>query len=252
MSSPVQYEDRVRLATPEGVELELLLAGLGSRLSARLIDWMLQLLILFGVLLVSLLFGGSDWGAAFTIIFTSITAFFVFWGYDVLFETLNGGRTPGKMRLGLRVVGSRGEPVRLPESAVRNILRVVDGPLTLFLGAGISITRSDRNRRIGDAAAGTLVVRDRPSGAEAPSALVEPSPAELDAALSWDVTGVSDREMAAVRGFIERRSDLDRAARSRLAGQLSERLRAQVPGGGGDTAPERFLELLAAVKARRG
>ena len=118
----MQLDDRVTLATPEGVALELILAGLGSRFLARLLDSVIQ----FGLIIALVLgvggFDSSGWLRAILVIFVFLTLF----AYDIAFETLNHGRTIGKQAAGIRVVGETGEPVRFLASAVRNIIRIVD------------------------------------------------------------------------------------------------------------------------------
>jgi len=241
---PVGFEDRLAISTPEGVELELTLAGIGSRFISGGIDWVIQILVI--VALAVVLGEIGDVGRAIL-----ASAFFaVIFFYDVLFEVLGGGRTPGKRATGLRVVRSGGRPITFVRSALRNILRIID-ILPGFYAIGmivIFITR--RNQRIGDLAAGTLVVRDRhgdrPRGQAIEAFDIDPGPAA-----NWDVSAVSSDDVATVRAFLERREKLDARARADIATELANRLRPRV-GGAGEHANERFLELLVAAKARRG
>src|SRR6187200_1162767 len=97
----MEYEDRVRISTPEGVDVELTLAGIGSRFIAALLDLLIQggVLLAAAIALGVLGGGGSPLGrGAFAIIF-----FLVFFGYDVLFEVRSRGCTLGKRWTGLRV-----------------------------------------------------------------------------------------------------------------------------------------------------
>ena len=171
----MEYEDRVRIATPEGVDVELTLAGIGSRFIAAFFDFAIQwsVIIASGILLGVIGGGGRDWvfllgavgaagggweNAVFAIIF-----FVVFFGYDVLFEVRARGRTPGKRWTGLRVVRTGGQPVTLVPSCVRNVMRLVDF-LPVMYGVGMtSIFVTSRNQRLGDLAGGTLVMRERPA-----------------------------------------------------------------------------------------
>ena len=103
------------------------------------------------------------------------------------------------------------------------------------------------NQRLGDLAAGTLVVRDqRAASVVAPSA----PPVAPERFANWDVTGVGEQEAAAVRAFLERRSALRPGARRTLAAQLAGQLRPQVAGVRPGLEDETFLEHLAAAKAR--
>ena len=87
--------------------------------------------------------------------------FLIVFAYDIAFETLNHGRTIGKQAAGIRVVGQTGEPVRFLASAVRNIARILDFLPVFYLIGTISIIATARDQRVGDLAAGTLVMRDR-------------------------------------------------------------------------------------------
>jgi uncharacterized RDD family membrane protein YckC len=243
-ATPVAFDDRLAIATPEGVEVELTLAGIGSRFIAAGIDFAIQILIV-GALAV-LLRPAGDAGFA---IFTS-TVFALIFFYDVLFEVLGGGRTPGKRASGLRVVSAGGRPITFVRSAVRNLLRIID-ILPGFYGVGMTVIFiTPRNQRIGDLVAGTHVVRDRYG-----DRFETPAPALLRVdtgpAATWDVSAISADEVATVRAFLERRDALRPRPRLELAGQLAARLRPRVPGVPPSMGDETFLELLVAVKAKR-
>ena len=164
---PVAFEDRLAIATPEGVEVELTLAGVGSRFIAGAIDFAIQLCVIIALAVIL-----QPAGSAGAAIFSSAVFALIFF-YDVLFEVLGGGRTLGKRWTGLRVVRSGGRPITLTRSALRNILRLID-ILPGFYAVGMTVIFiTPRNQRIGDLAAGTHVVRDRHGdrrGGEAPRA----------------------------------------------------------------------------------
>jgi uncharacterized RDD family membrane protein YckC len=243
-ASPVSFEDRMAIATPEGVEVELTLAGVGSRFIAGGVDFAIQLAVISSMALILQPAGGA--GAA---IFTS-AAFALIFFYDVLFEVLGGGRTPGKRLNGLRVVSTGGRPITLVRSALRNILRVID-ILPGFYAVGMTVIFiSSRNQRIGDLAAGTHVVRDRHGDRKVRESGLQPI--DASPAATWDVSAVSSDDLAAVRAFLERRFQLRGEARNRIAAELATRLRPRVGGAPQDIADERFLELLVAVKGSRG
>jgi uncharacterized RDD family membrane protein YckC len=241
----VEYADRVEIVTPEGVDVALELAGLGSRFIGEMIDTTLKAAVI--VLLGIALFGIG--GGVATAVFAAV-AFLVWFFYDVLFEVLAGGRTPGKRVTGIRVIREGGQPIGFPASAVRNLVRLVDGPGTGYVAGVVAIVASRRNQRLGDMAAGTLVVRD---------VMKDRGPRTADrgadgsgASDSWDVSGVSAEEIATVRQYLDRRHGLEDAARHRLAWQLAEGLRPKVAGVPDDLRGEDFLERLAAAKAARG
>jgi uncharacterized RDD family membrane protein YckC len=241
----VPNEDRVTIATPEGIEITMLLAGLASRFIAAIVDHAIQfaLAAVAGLLALGL---GAD-GAAGIVLF-SLASFAITFGYHVLFETLAGGRTPGKRLSGLRVVTAVGGPITFRTSAIRNLLRVVDFLPAAYATGATLIVATRRNQRLGDLAAGTLVVRlPREGEAQAPAPA---APLDEDLAF-WDVSAVSAEEAAAVRRFLERRASLTPQARRHLASHLAGRLAPRVAGAPEDLEPEPFLERLAAAKAAR-
>jgi uncharacterized RDD family membrane protein YckC len=249
----VHYEDRITIPTPEGVSLEMTLAGLGSRTIAGTVDLVLKG-VLVGLLLLALFALLGVYGAAVGFPAAGLTMLV----YDVLFETLAGGRTPGKRGSGLRVVRSSGRPVDLTASTIRNVLRIIELPFW-YAPAFVSIAVTKRNQRLGDLAADTVVIRDRRAidreharfdAAPAP-AMAAADPGHAAAGASWDVSAVAAEELATVRAFLERRNGLAREPRARLAAQLDGALRPRV-GGADVSDPERFLEILYDAKRARG
>jgi uncharacterized RDD family membrane protein YckC len=243
----VLYEDRITIPTPEGVSLELTLAGLGSRAVAGTLDLALKALVvvLLLVLVVALL--GAD-GAIVLVPVAGIAMLL----FDVGFETLGGGRTPGKRMSGLRVVRSSGRPVDLPASMIRNVVRLVDGLPLSYVPTIVSIIVTRRNQRPGDLAADTVVIRERRAiDRIAQPAVVAAAPGHAAAGASWDVSAVPAEDIATVRAFLARRDGLASDARARLAAQLDGALRPRV-GGADEQDPERFLEILYDAKRARG
>jgi uncharacterized RDD family membrane protein YckC len=244
----MEYEDRLRISTPEGVDVELTLAGIGSRFIAAILDLLIQgSVILAAALLLGVL--GGEGGSVGVAIF-SVVFFLVFFAYDVLFEVRSRGRTPGKRWTGLRVVRSGGRPITFVPSCVRNVMRLVDILPALYAIGMLCIFVTPRNQRLGDLAAGTLIVRERPGGMRAASA---PSghavaPGSED---GWDVSAVSPQDVGTVRQFLGRRAELEPAARAELARELERRLRPLVAGAPERLDAEEFLERLAAAKADR-
>jgi uncharacterized RDD family membrane protein YckC len=165
------------LETPEGVEIGLRVAGPVPRALAWLLDTLIRgVLYLLAAMTLGFL-GEGGMGLLFLFLFL------VEWFYPVAGEVLMDGSTPGKRSLGLRVVGDRGTPVSGRASVVRNLLRFVDF-LPLLYGFGLVTMLAHRDfKRLGDLAAGTLVVyREEPVAAgagrrEAPPA---PPPAPLE------------------------------------------------------------------------
>ena len=246
----MQYEDHLTIATPEGVSLDLTLAGLGSRAIAGAIDLLLKAVFVGLLMIVLLALLGID--GAFVLVPAIGMTMLV---YDVVFETLAAGRTPGKRMSGLRVVRSSGRPVDLTASAIRNALRLLDGLPLSYLPTIVSILLTRRNQRPGDLAADTVVIRDRREidRARHVPAVAAPAapPAGATAGATWDVSAVPAEDLATVRAFLERRAGLAPDARRRLAAQLDGALRPRV-GGADEPDPERFLEILYDAKRSRG
>jgi uncharacterized RDD family membrane protein YckC len=242
-------QETLRIATPEGVSLELPLAGLGSRFVALLVDTLLQMLALVAVVVILVVTdaGGFAAGAVLAVI-----GFALIFAYPVAFELAAAGRTPGKRWSHLRVVCDDGSPVTFRASALRNLVRLVDSLPGLYLIGAIAIFATRNNQRLGDLAAGTIVVREPRAVAQASLPVVEPrAEAELDELPAWDASGLGDADLAALRRFLERRHALDVVPRNLLAKDLADRLRPRVGGVGADLAPERFLELIAALRRVR-
>ena len=241
-----EFEDRLVIATPEGVDLDLRLAGLGSRLIASLLDLLIRIAV-FLALAVLLLRGSAEATGGLGAAVLSVVLFLLLFGYDVFFETRASGRTPGKRRAGLRVVLADGRPVTFTASALRTVLRLVDFLPGAYLAGAVSILVTPRNQRLGDLAAGTLVVREGTSRPVA-TTVAQPSPAAVE---GWDAGGVSAEDLATVRRFLARRDELTPTARTRLAGTLAEALRARVQAPDASADDERFLEQVVAAKAAR-
>ena len=165
--------------TPEGVDLNLRVAGPVARSFAWLVDSALRAVLLaaFGIALA----GFGRFGGGLMLVAT----FVVWWFFPVLFEIYAQGQTPGKRSLGLRVVHEDGTPVGWTASVLRNFLRVVDF-LPAFYAAGLASMLFDPSfRRLGDLAAGTVVVYaepTRPPAGDVPEAppLPPPLPLELE------------------------------------------------------------------------
>lgn len=226
-------EQTVDVETPELVLLTYSIAGVGSRVLAALTDYAICVVALLGVGVAVVALGprmpsgspGSlSWAAAVLI----LVQFAVLWGYYVLFEGLMDGQTPGKRIHRLRVVREGGFSVTFGVSAVRNIVRLVDMQPVIFYLVGLgSILTTRRGQRLGDLAAGTIVVREalRPTSA-VPATPPAGDPADappLQTALSEDEFRVLDR-------FMQRSATLEPLRKAALAGQLVERFAASLAG----------------------
>ncbi len=197
---------------------------------AWLIDTVIQLVVLVPILLGV---GAGDLSGSIEVVVLSLVVFLISWGYYPIFELSWQGRTPGKRAQRIRVVRTDGQPAGAAAIMVRNLIRILDVFLFPFL-AVISMIVSTRAQRLGDLAAGTMVVRE--GKLTAPRPLTLPDRADLP---TVDATGLSEQEYDVIRSFLARRSSLDPTARLRLAAQLASPLRGRIgslPQGLGDEA----------------
>ena len=228
----MQYEERTRIATPEGVELELVLAGLASRFMAEAVDAALLLLVLAATIAVAALIAGGSAGLLLVDGRGRRAGCCSSVAYHVAFEVLAAGRTPGKRACGLRVVMEGGEPVGLRASAVRNLLRLLEGPATFYVPAIVvdprhppqPAARRPRRRHAGRSASRAPARR---RGATAGDALPPTAAAGLRPT-SGTCRRSRRRSSPRVRSFLDaprRRSR--RAARRGLARELADAARRQ-------------------------
>lgn len=246
----------VQLVTPEGVLLELEPAGLPSRSISFVVDLLVQLgallVLVIAVAGVSAATGRSlpPWVG---IVIASVAVFGILFGYPCISETAWRGRTIGKRLVGVRAVTVEGAPVRFRHAAIRAALGLVDFYIVPGgMAACLSVLFSRDNQRLGDRAAGTLVVRERTAAAQA-SAVWFPPPWRYEAyTASLDVSALTGDDYARARGFLLRAAELAPNARDHLALQianpLAEKLRHRPPA---PVTPELFLACVAAAYQQR-
>ena len=242
---PESVTDVLVVTTPEGVQLSYRLAGLGSRYLARFVDSIFRVVLV--VIMARAVRDVSRSGlmqAAF-----AIGLFVIILLYDVISELASKGRTIGKAAVGIRVIRSDGRPIDVWSSVIRNLLRLIDEIFSFGLIATISIFVTRRGQRLGDLAAGTVVIRERTFKA-APDPLPDWATDANAPFLHWDTSAVSQDELALVRSFLARRSMLDSRARLDLASQLAGRIRPRVPAAP-DWSDEQFLVSVVAARVRR-
>ncbi len=257
--------DQLSIDTPELVAIEMPLAGIGSRFIALLVDYLicgaglLFLLIVFAIIFPASAHSqtiqpSGPWPSSFSL------SFCFNWGYFTLFEAFWNGRTPGKRVARIRVIQRSGRAIGLFESMARNLVRYVD-QIPFFYAVGvITMFATKQHQRLGDLAAGTLVVRDREeetplwgeSGARtftAPSfASAAPVP-EPHYAVTLPVTGIaklSTADLEVLEGFLSRRLDMGLQTRYALAMRIASAIQAksglEPPS---NTSVETFLEATA-------
>lgn len=238
--------DQLSIDTPELVAIEMPLAGIGSRFIALLVDYLiwgagfgvlgaLLLLILPAILAFSRVTATWAW-AIFLLLF-----FVLNWGYFTLFEAFWNGRTPGKRVAGIRVIQRSGRAIGLFESMARNLVRYIDQLPGFYAVGVITMFVTSQHQRLGDLAAGTLVVRDREQPAPAWGEMGSrtftaplfstnvPQP-EARATLTLPASGVarlSPADLGVLEGFFARRLDMSIGTRQRLAESIAAAIQAK-------------------------
>jgi len=191
-----------QVETPEGVDLDLRVAGPPVRFVAWLLDWLVRLVAAFVIAIPLFMFGGFGLGAFLLVMFVLEEL------YPILFEVLSNGSTPGKKALGLHVVHADGTPVGWVSSVLRNLLRTADLLPTVYAFGLISMLFTKSFQRLGDLAAGTLVVYRDEARSKEVVANAEPRPAPV---------GLRLAEQRAVIAFGQRGPQLSPARTRELA-----------------------------------
>jgi uncharacterized RDD family membrane protein YckC len=251
------------------VDIDMPVAGIGSRFVALAVDYLIWLIaIILVVIVISVVdpslshFSqlGEKWATALFI----FIPFTLYWGYFTLFEAFWNGRTPGKRVAKIRVIQRSGRGIGLFESMTRNFLRVVDQfPLVYAVGV-VSIFLTRQHQRLGDLAAGTLVVHEREHLTPAstsqsartftagifdqagdPARIPDPPSSHLELPSSRvQLLGAADLEV--LEGFFARRLDFSMETRAALAERIAASIHAKTglhtPPG---VSTELYLEQIA-------
>lgn len=247
-------DDSYLLSTPENIELSYQPAGLGTRFLAAMIDSLvlgvILLLILIGGLLLAL--AGQSFGDAASTLIVAVMvllSFVVFTGYYIFFESIWRGQSPGKRVLGLRVMRDDGLPLTFSASVIRNLIRFFDFlPGTYGLGI-IAMFTNKRWKRLGDMAAGTIVVHDVRH--ELPRELRLPPPPNLAGGTPPMRNRLTSEQYDLVREYLLRQQALSSEARERIGEALAVTVeeRTGVPRPDGD--PGGYLRSVMALQAER-
>jgi len=236
------------IVTPEAVVLDFETAGIASRAIARVLDALIQGVVLLALALLVVFLPGT---VAIVVVIVGVAVIVL--GYPILCEALMRGRSPGKVALGLRVVTVEGAPIAVRHAFIRSALGIVDfllPPGGLF--ATISALLSPRGQRFGDLVAGTIVLRERTATAPAMAVWFNPPAGLAGYAQTLEVTTMTDAQFAVVRSFLLRVHELAPEARSamslRLASPIAAAMSHRAPA---DVPPELFLVCVAAAYQRR-
>lgn len=231
-----QFFKSVTIRTPESVDLEFTLAGIGSRALAILIDTLAWWLALVSLLFLFSVIGGHLtrvlpkavldpillWLQAILV----LTFFVVYVGYFVLFETLWQGQTPGKRFANIRVIRDDGRTARLGQAVLRSLLRPVDDYLSLGF---FFILLGKQEKRLGDWLAGTLVVQEAQAEVATRLVLSEEARSLAPQLLATaNIYTMSPNDFAIVRSYLQRRNRMDSKARSELSLKLARQMQTLI------------------------
>lgn len=250
----MRFFNRITLQTPESVELEFTLAGIGNRAYALLIDYLVWATLLIAFFIFWSIFSWQvlnllgDWIRnsrqlglwLFAIQF--LITFFIYVGYFVFFEALWQGQTPGKRCVKIRVIRDDGRPVGLQQSTLRALLRPIDD--FFFLGAFL-IVFGKQEKRLGDWVAGTVVIQEeRPVVSASIPVSEEAQSLASQLLVEADFSQMLPEDFAVVREYLQRRAAMIPEARSELSKQLAKQFKEvivleSVPKG---TTANLFLE----------
>jgi uncharacterized RDD family membrane protein YckC len=220
--------EKLNIDTPEQVALEFSLATIGSRFLAVAIDTIIQIACAIALLLVvaagiwatgALGLAARPWVLAVLV----IGGFVIYYGYFAVFETLWNGQTPGKRVIGLRVIHASGRPISAWEAILRNVVRLVDQMPAIYAIGIVSVFVTERSQRLGDLAAGTVVVHERLA-----ESLDDVAPQRRVARSAHGARRLAPEEISVIELFFSRRGQLDGYARMRTAHQIARRVRERL------------------------
>jgi uncharacterized RDD family membrane protein YckC len=265
MQSARPQSDNARMLaviTPENTVVTYQLAGLVTRTAALLIDLLIQALLIVLLTIINSSFQNVGFGLDHLVSFLGfIAAFCVMFVYSIFFEMVWGGRTPGKRLLGLRVVRDGGYPINITSSCIRNILKFADlgvlimpsGSSTMFMGLPglLSVFLSPQYKRIGDYAAGTVVIHDQILAQELSPESRKPGPlAEHLIPTIRNIDRLSHRDYQAIRRLLARRNRLEPAVAASTAQFVAEPIMEKLGIQFTPAFQMQYMEVLEAIEQR--
>lgn len=238
---PRQIHQKLAVETPENIFLEYELAGLGSRFIAFWIDTLIQIFISMALMYVLLIIGGfagvfsgsTQFSGTVQTVLMILALFLLYQGYYIFFEVRWKGQSPGKKLMRLRVIRENGVPVSFYPSTLRNVLRVIDMlPPILFIpsyGLGsLVLIMSPMAKRIGDYAAGTLVIREQGFRGFEVFASVQTRPEYIKKLRIPITRRIQGADYYLLREFFFRKNTLQPDRRERIAAKLAAHFRKQL------------------------
>jgi len=243
----VSASEKLTIETPEQIALEFPLASAGSRFLALAIDTLIQLggFVLLGLLALAANLARLNVAAAlgtWALAILLMLAFLLYYGYYAAFEALWNGQTPGKRVIRLRVITTAGRPISAYDAILRNLLRIVDQLPGVYTVGLLSMFFTERNQRVGDLAADTVVVHEQPIARR------EITPRMVSARRG--ATRLTPQELTVIETFLSRRDELPEERRRRTAAALAERLRKRLEIPAGTAVDNEVLIEEVAAEAR--
>ena len=243
---PSQYrpDENMVVATPELVAFSYELAGIGSRFIAALLDLLVALAIVFVLGIVAFEIGATTGNVLAAELLGVVGSFVLVYGYFWAQEAAFNGQTLGKRATRLRVVGENGEPITFSQAGIRNLIRFVDF-LPLWYGIGlVTLFINARGRRLGDLAAGTVVVRERQRVRlqDLPTQVIQ---TEAVAPSTWSLATDDPAARQFLATYASRRGYLNPLTRRRLALTVEPLLRRWAPDVLARYGPEAALDSVA-------
>lgn len=222
------------ISTPENVDLHLELAGFGNRILACLVDNLLSfaavLLVLAFLGLLNVAVGLSPLPSAsrnlvtgLSLMLAILSTFAIFFGYYIFFEGTWQGQTPGKKLAHIRVIYRNGQPISWSAVFIRNLMRVLDQYI-LMLGV-VSMIIDKSERRLGDLAAGTIVIRERSSEFSTQDVVLEFPVNQHD---TLDIGRITPQEYDLLVNYLRRREKISKSSRPLIAKQLEDHFREKL------------------------
>lgn len=230
------------------------MAGVGSRFLALIIDTLIQTGVLIVVIIAAAVLGGlgvalglsrtGPWILAAAV----IGGFLLFYGYFIYFEIFWSGQTPGKRRIGIRVIKQTGRRLSPLETIARNLLRIVD-QMPGFYAVGILVAMLNKqNKRLGDFVAGSLVVREA-FFSEIKRSWIAPAATPVPHA-PLGAERLSDEDLILIESFLHRRDQLDYGIRKRMAAEILSRIEGKLTVSAGERLNAEALLEAAAYQRR--
>ncbi len=251
------FVDKLTIETPEQTALDFAIAGIGSRFVAIAVDTSIQLVtgLVVGIAagfsiarLASVWPKSSLWGFAILVLFY----FLLYFGYFAFFEIIWNGQTPGKRRVGIRVIKDSGRPLTPVECIGRNLMRIVDWMPAFYAVGIVSALFTRENKRLGDLVVGSLVIRESSFSAIRPNWHSAASPTGPTLAPLGSIH-LSAEECALIESFLNRRYDLEPYVRHDMADEILRRLKPKLTLPLESTSStERILEALAYERRATG